>query len=386
MSWNQQLGKKLNKQQILKYIFTKDMVSRGEIIEETGLKKATVANLVTELIEDQLLLEDGKDLSTGGRRSRLLKFNKVAGFALGIDIGVNYLRGVVVNLKGEIIYEELLSVPSIQLEDYLKNILNLIELLHRNVPSSPYSIIGLGIAVPGSISKNGVIINAPNLRWESFDINSFLKERLPYPIYVTNEANAGAYADYVFQNHEKASNLLYLSIGIGLGVGVIIDDNIYLGVNGFSGESGHTLLNINGRRCTCGRKGCWEAYASEYALIHDACYVLNKKELSLEQLIILAEEGHKEVLQLFNDTGYYIGLGITNLIHTFNPEKIIIGNRMAKAQKFIEQSMFETVASTTTKFHLNNCSLQFSTLKDRSIVLGAASFIIVQFIQLSFES
>lgn len=385
MSWNQQIGKKYNKQQILNCIFSKDIVSRGEIIEETGLKKATVANLVTELLEEQLVTEDGKELSTGGRRSRLLRFNKTAGFALGIDIGVNYLHGVVVNLKGEIIFEKLQPVSTIQLESYLKNILELIELLHNNVPSSHYSIIGLGVAVPGSINKDGVIIKAPNLRWENFDIKHFLQQRLHYPIHISNEANAGAYAEYIFENNKETSNLIYLSIGIGLGVGIIIDNRIYLGVNGFSGESGHTIIQMNGRKCTCGRNGCWEAYASEYALIHEATYMLKEKELTLEKLITLAEEGHKDVLQLFNDIGHYIGLGITNLIYTFNPEKIIIGNQITKAQKFIEQSLFETVKSEMMHFHLTDDSVQFSKLKNHSIVLGAASFIIDQFIQLAFE-
>lgn len=385
MSWNQQVGKKYNKQQILNSIFSKDSISRGEVIEVTGLKKATVANLVTELLEQQLVLEDGKDPSTGGRRSRLLRFNKTAGFALGIDVGVNYLHGVVVNLKGEILFEKRQPVPTIQLEHYLQNILELIELLHTHVPPSPYSIIGLGVAIPGSINKDGVIIKAPNLRWENFNIYDFLQQRLDYPIYISNEANAGAYAEYIFENNKETANLIYLSIGIGLGVGIILDNQIYLGINGFSGESGHNIIQMNGRKCTCGRNGCWEAYASEYALIHDATYMLKEKELTLEQLISLAEEGHTEVLQLFSDIGQYIGVGISNLIHTFNPEKIIIGNQMTKAQKFIEQSLMRTVNSDTMPFHLTDSSLQFSTLKDHSIVLGAASFIIDQFIQLSFE-
>ena len=130
------------------------------------------------------MIEDGKELSTGGRRSRLLRFNKTAGFALGIDIGVNYLHGVVVNLKGELIFEKLQPVSTIQLESYLKNILELIELLHSNVPSSHYSIIGLGVAVPGTINKDGVIMKAPNSRWENFDITHFLQQRLNYPIHI----------------------------------------------------------------------------------------------------------------------------------------------------------------------------------------------------------
>ncbi|MBD8034350.1 MULTISPECIES: ROK family protein [Solibacillus] len=385
MSWNQQIGKKFNKQQILNYIFSKRIVSRGEIIEEIGLKKATVANLVTELIEDQLIVEDGKDFSTGGRRSQLLRFNETAGFALGIDIGVNYLYGAVFNLKGEIVFDNLQLVPTIQLDAYLKSILNLIELLMENVPPSPFSIVGLGVAVPGSVNKDGVIIIAPNLRWEDFDIRGYLRNRFDFPIYISNEANAGAYAEYIFENNKETSNLLYLSIGIGLGVGIIIDHNIYLGVNGYSGESGHAIIHMNGRKCTCGRNGCWEAYASEYALIHDATYMLKERELSLEQLITLAEEGHEDVIQLFKETGYYIGLGITNLIQTFNPEKIIIGNRIIKAQKFIEQSILDTINSNTMHFQRDNYSVQFSTLKDRAIALGAASFIIDQFIQLPFD-
>ncbi|MER1987903.1 MAG: ROK family protein [Solibacillus sp.] len=385
MSWNQQVGKKFNKQQIMNYIFSKDVVSRSEIIEETGLKKATVANLVTELLEEQLVLEDGKDQSTGGRRSQLLRFHQNAGFALGIDIGVNYLHGVVVNLKGEIIFEQLQPVYTIQRENYLQNVLALIDVLQKNVPISPYAIIGLGVAVPGSIYQDGTIMNAPNLHWENFDFHHFLQQHIDYPFYISNEANAGAYAGYVVEYHKEIPNLLYVSIGVGLGVGIVIDHTIYLGAQGFSGESGHMIIQMNGRLCKCGRKGCWEAYASEYALIREATYLLKEHDLSLEKLINLAENGHADVLQLFADIGYHIGLGMTNLIHTFNPEKIIIGNRMTLAQKFIAPSIEEAIRSNTMPFHLDALSIDYSSLKQHSIVLGAAAFIIDRFIQLPFE-
>lgn len=383
MSWNQQLGKKFNKELILKEIFLHSDISRGDIIKETGLKKATVANLVNELIDENLILESGEEASTGGRRSKKLKFNEKAGFALGVDIGVNYIYGVVVNLRGEIIFEDTHTIHSAAFESYFERIISLIHLLISNVPQCPYHIVGLGMAIPGIIDTSGNVLDAPNLYWKNIELKRMLEDKFPFPIYISNEANAGAYAEFTFTQNKEANNLLYLSIGIGLGVGIIINGKIYQGNNGYSGENGHTILNLNGKTCTCGRKGCWEAYASEHAAVKEAENMFNKTSLTLEQLLQYADEGDEKIRKLFQDIGFYIGIGITNLIHTFNPEKIIIGNRMIKAQRYVEPALLETIEANTNSAHFQTVSVEFSSLRGQAIAIGAATFIIDQFIELS---
>lgn len=380
MSWNQQLGKKLNKETILQQVLLNPCTSRNEIIENTELKKATVANLVKELIEEQLILEAGKDASTGGRRSSLLKLNEQAGYALGIDIGVNYLRGIITDLSGNIIFECNEEIAETSLPVYFKNIVQLIRYLESKVPDSPYEIIGLGIAVPGIIDTDGLILNAPNLRWQNVDLLTMLTEHVDYPLYISNEANAGAFAEFSFIHNQQHRNMLFVSIGFGIGVGIFVNGELYQGELGYSGENGHMIINVNGKECKCGRKGCWEAYASEYALIQEAEAALNVKNLNIEKIIQLAEE-EKSLQPIFREIGQHIGIGLVNLIYTFNPSKIVIGNRITFLQHYIEQYMYDMIAQQSRSYLMNTTEIEFSTLQDKAIVIGAASIAINQFLQ-----
>lgn len=381
MSWNQQTGKAFNKQKIIQTIFAAKSLSRNELIEITGLKKATIANLVNELLQEQFLIEDGKIQSTGGRRSHILRVNDQAGYALAIDVGVNYLRGEIVDFTGKMVFEKVKPIVDIDFKLYLKDIYALIDYLITQVPKSPYNILGLGVAIPGLIDPNGVILNAPNLKWSNIDLYSKLKVKYDFPIQLVNEADAGAFAEYVLEHTQDARNLIYVSIGIGIGVGLIINEQFYKGSYGVAGESGHNVINMFGKQCTCGRIGCWEAYASEYALLEEARSIMPTKPVSLEYLIQLAEKGHKDVVKLFSEYGKYIGVGVTNLIHSINPDKVIIGNRITKAKKYINHSLQQTLEDHAMPYHLENCDITFSTNEERSIVLGAAALVIFNFIE-----
>nr|WP_198044695.1 ROK family protein [Lysinibacillus timonensis] len=381
MSWNQKIGKKLNKELILQQVLLKSHISRNEIIENTNLKKATVANLVKELIEEQFIVEAGKEQSTGGRRSSLLKLNERAGYALGIDIGVNYLRGIVTNLDGEIVFDIQQEITDNAFENYFNNIIQMIQLLTEEVPKSPYHIIGLGIAVPGTIAMDGTIINAPNLRWHNVDLVHQLKSYVDYPLYISNEANAGAFAEFSFIHNMQHQNMLFVSIGYGIGVGIIINGELYHGELGFSGENGHMIIQMDGKTCKCGRIGCWEAYASEYAFLQEAEKALNVTDMSIEKILPLYANDHN-LQKVFTDIGRYIAIGLMNLIYTFNPSKIVIGNRITLLQNYIKKEIFNRFNSqSSSSYIMDQTEIEFSTLQDKAIVVGAALIAINQFLQ-----
>lgn len=167
-----------------------------------------------------------------------------------------------------------------------------------------------------------------------------MQQEFDYPILIENEANAGTYGEKKFGNGQKCSNLIYVSAGKGIGVGIILNDELYRGINGYSGESGHMIIVVDGERCTCGSNGCWEAYASEHALLNEAKCIRHLSNASLGNLIQLAEDEDETTKELFKKIGRYIGIGITNLIKTFNPEQIIIANTLANSEKWIKQPIY----------------------------------------------
>ena len=380
ITWNQHVVKKKNKDIVLRTITAMAPLSRAEIAQRSGLNKATVSSLVSELIDEELIYESGPGESSGGRRPVMLLFNEQAGYSIGIDIGVNYILGVVTDLVGNIIYEKNKSIKSLSFEDLIVLVKETIQTLINNTPKSRYGVIGIGIGVPGIVDTNGKVLLAPNLKWKNVDLLEIIKKDFDFPIIIENEANAGAYGETRFGAGQESSNSIYISVGIGIGVGIILNGQLYRGVNGYSGESGHMTIMVNGEECTCGSTGCWEAYASEHALLKEARLSKQFSVTTLEELIQLAQTKDLNTIELFQKIGSFIGIGATNLIKTFNPKQVIIGNRLAKAEPWIRDSIIDTVKKETSPFHQADMQLVFSTLSIYSTALGVSAFVIEEFL------
>jgi glucokinase-like ROK family protein len=377
ITWNQQVVKKNNKSLVLQMIIEQEPLSRADIAQVTGLNKATVSSLVNELLEEELTYESGPGESSGGRRPVLLHFNKGAGFSIGIDIGVNYILSVLTDLRGAILIEKKLPIPDSSFSVVIEQVKKMIRTITAEMPDNRYGIIGIGIGVPGIVDKDGVVLLAPNLGWKNITLKKEIEDEFNVPVCIENEANAGAYGEKQFGTGQYLQNIIYISAGIGIGVGIILNGDLYRGKSGFSGEMGHMIIDVDGKQCSCGSKGCWEAYASELALLKLA----NNKDTTLESLIQLAEENDENTLKLFEQIGTYLGYGINNIINTFNPEQVMIGNRLAMAKKWLEQPIRKTIETHTLSLHQSDLQLHFSKLSIYSAALGASAFAVENFIK-----
>ncbi|MEH7385653.1 ROK family transcriptional regulator [Bacillus sp. JJ1521] len=377
ITWNQQVVKKNNKALVLQLIIEQEPISRADIAQISGLNKTTVSTLVTELIEMDLILESGPGVSSGGRRPVILHFNKDAGYAIGIDIGVNYVLSVLTDLKGNILIKKNQTVIRTTYASIMSIVQDMIQSLMDEKPKSRYGIVGIGVGVPGIVNNEGAILLAPNLGWSNIKLKEDLEKLYEVPIIIENEAKAGAVGEQQFGAGQDQENILYISAGIGIGVGIILNKELYKGKNGFSGEMGHMIIDFNGKRCNCGSRGCWEAYASEQALLEMA----DQSVHTLDELIKLAQSGDEKVIKLFEEIGNYLGLGITNIINTFNPEQVIIGNRLASAREWIETPIRNTIEKHTLAFHQNDLQFDFSKLGKYSTSLGVSAFVVDNFIK-----
>ncbi|WP_047982725.1 ROK family protein [Ornithinibacillus contaminans] len=383
-TWNQHVVKKENKSLVLETIRACSPISRAAIASKTGLNKGTVSSLVSDLLEEQLLYESGPGESSGGRRPVMLLFNQVAGHSIGIDLGVNYLLGVLTDLDGNICLEKRVKFSDLTYEEIEEQLYAIIDFLIDDAPPSPYGIIGIGVGVPGTVNKSGEILLAPNLGWKNVDLKSILEERYDLPVIIENEANAGAYGEKKFGVGRDYNQIVYVSVGIGIGVGLILNGELYKGNNGFSGELGHMTIDVGGTKCRCGNDGCWELYASEQALIRNSKEInpslFHTQEPTLESLISHAEEGDSEAIGLFRQIGDYLGVGINNIIHAFNPEQVIIGNRMAYAQDWLTEPLQDRIQRKTLWFQQNDLEINFSQLSTHSSALGIAAFSVENFL------
>ncbi len=380
-----QLVKRMNKSIILDTIRTDGPISRAAISAKTGLNKGTVSNLVSELIDGQLIVETGTGVSSGGRKPVMLLFHARTGFAIGIDLGVNYLRAILTDLEGNAEAEILRPLTDTSLHVILRIIRESVAELQQQVPDCPHGVIGIGIGVPGMVD-GGSVISAPNLGWRNIDLQAELQATVPLSVWIDNEANVGALGEKRFGAGQAYEHFIYVSAGIGIGAGIILNDALFRGSSGLSGEVGHMTIEMDGLPCRCGNAGCWEMYASENALLHAArnaglLAAPETDDTGLDQLTKLAADKQPEAIRLFANIGAKLGIGIAGIMNSFNPQAVVIGNRLVLAKTWIADPLAETARQSGLRSHLRHTDIVFATLGLRSAALGAASLAIEQFLQ-----
>ncbi|MBM7553456.1 ROK family transcriptional regulator [Thalassobacillus pellis] len=386
---NQKLVKKINKSIVLRMIRNHAPISRAAISQKAGLNRGTVSSLVSELLDDKLISESGMGESRGGRKPVILLFNHRAGYSIGIDLGVNYMLGILTDLKGQIVEKQKISFHQLSLEAIIDKMKDMIRNLSAAAPDSPNGIVGIGVGVPGIVDHDGNVLLAPNLGWNNVPLKEILEREFSLPILIENEANAGAYGVKLYGTEEIRENLIYISAGIGVGAGLILNDSLYRGTKGYSGEIGHMVIDVDGKQCRCGRKGCWELYASEQAILEEArslgLETSKSQPITLEQLVEHAENGDSKVISLFEHAGKYLAEGILNLVNTFNPEQVIIGNRLVMARKWLEPVITERLQAQTMGFNQEDIHVTYSQLSTHASPMGMAAFITQRFLENGLE-
>lgn len=374
---DQALVKKINKSIVLHTIRKHSPLSRAKVSEMTGLNKATVSNLVAELCQQELVTEAGPGESSGGRKPLILHFNAMAGSVIGIELRVKQLTAVLSDLGGHTLAERDFPLEHHELSYVLEELHNIISALIAVAPVTPYGIVGIGVGVPGMVDENGMVLFAPNLGWEMVDLRGLLESSFSVPVTIDNEANAGAQGELNFGAARDVRHLLYVSAGSGIGSGIIIGGELYKGARGYAGETGHMTIEAEGTLCSCGSRGCWELYASEKT--YDQPEV-SLPALTTPELVRHAALGQEDALRHFAKMGEYLGIGVTNLINSFNPEVIVIGGALSEAEEWLGEPLRRVVAERTLPYHKQQLEITFSKLGGRGTMIGAGFAAVMHFL------
>ncbi|NTU26638.1 ROK family protein [Bacillus tequilensis] len=377
---DQTFVKKVNQKLLLKEILKNSPISRAKLSEMTGLNKSTVSSQVNTLMKENLVFEIGQGQSSGGRRPVMLVFNKKAGYSVGIDVGVDYINGILTDLEGTIVLDQYHHLECNSPEITKDILIDMIHHFMTHMPQSPYGLIGIGICVPGLIDENQKIVFTPNSNWRNIDLKPFIQEEFNVPVFIENEANAGAYGEKVFGAAKNHDNMIYASISTGIGIGVIIENHLYRGVSGFSGEMGHMTIDFNGPKCSCGNRGCWELYASEKALLKSL--QTKEKKVSTQDIIDLAHLNDIATLHALQNFGFYLGVGLTNILNTFNPQAIILRNSIIESHPMVLNSIKSEVSSRVYSQLGNSYELLPSFLGKNAPALGMSSIVIDHFLDM----
>jgi predicted NBD/HSP70 family sugar kinase len=329
----------INQTIFLHLIRERQPISRADIAKFTGLRAGTVSAIVNRLIKNDLVYEGTEGPSSGGRRPKNLYINAESFYVLAIDIGVSDTVFAISDFNGQI-----LTKDSMLTDGAPKDFLNRLATAIQTMISADYQTVrfgAVGVSVPGLVNRNdGTVEVSPNLEWENVPLRSILTKRLNLPVLVENDANAAAFSElwYGPLNETKVRTLLFVLVVEGLGTGLIINGELHVGSSHGLGGFGHMTIDPNGELCSCGRRGCWETFASERATVERYHRVTAKQGLpivSLTELIDLANNGDKTAHQSLKITAEYLGQGISNLAHGLLPETIVIGGNIAAAWSII---------------------------------------------------
>lgn len=308
-------------------------------------------------------------------------------YFLIIDIGGTKTTAVVFNNQGEPITDfKVKKSRTYEGQDIVfQNTIELAYEVLKAAGKTKEDISGIGVAAPGPLDyRTGLIIDVPMMGWKNFPLGDRLREEFGVPVYVENDGNLGALAEANVGVAKGENVVLYQTISTGCGGGIAIDGKIFHGRNGFAGEFGHVSINFAGPKCGCGGSGCFEVYASGSAInsrmkrdiksgIKSMAFEsigYNLQKVNGKILGDAAEKGDSYAISMLQQEGYYIGVGLANLINLFDPDVIVLAGGMVKTDQYFWYTMMNEIQRHAC-FQFDEDRIRISQLNDEVVAYGA---------------
>jgi glucokinase-like ROK family protein len=367
-------------------------ISRARVANFTGLNRGTVSNIVNDLIEEGLVSESDQEDSKIGRPGISLSLRPDGGAVIGLEIGVDFIAVLLSNFVAETLWETRVETnPSQSQTNIISQAERLIEQALSIAKERQLRPLGMGIGLPGLVNtRQGELIIAPNLNWRNVPLRLMWNQRFRLPVFIENEANLAALGEYYFGVARGIENFIYLSSGIGLGGGIVIDGKLFRGGHGYAGEIGHMQRDPQGEQCGCGRIGCWETQVGPRAVLRrvkkelqthpdqfllDACQG-DFNNLTFDRVVKFALEGNQLCRQAIEDVASYLGVGIADLVNVFNPELVVIGGAFILGKDILQPIIEKTIFSSALPPSADSLRIAFSERGADACVLGAVAIVL----------
>jgi len=308
---------------VLTFIGGHGPTSRSDLARTLGVSPALMTQVTKELLDDGLITELETSPSRGGRPARLLGLAASAGGAIGVKIVADHVTVVEVGIDGTVLRSatEPFSAADPDVLDALVAVLR--PFIAKAVNSR---LLGIGVATPGHVDEQSVgTVESTQLKWSKVPVGARLRREFNLPVLVDNNVNALATAEMLYGQARGHANALVVTIGTGVGAGIIVDGAVFRGHSGVAGEIGHIPTKENGPICQCGAKGCLEAVIGQQALVDTAraAGVLNGDE-GIDQLIEHADTGQERAQEILAEAGHILGRALAGVVNTLDPEVLII--------------------------------------------------------------
>ncbi|MBS3736592.1 MAG: ROK family transcriptional regulator [Candidatus Bipolaricaulota bacterium] len=379
-----------NREAVLQYIHSHNPVSQKDIANTVGLKQPTVSKIVRELInaniiEKKVLAEEKR---SKGRPPEYLKITSKL-LALAIRVARNKIISAYVDIDGNVYERTDHPLPSQRGANELINLLEKIIKNHQDEFSGQQgTLIGFGMAVPGPVNlKKGKIAKVTGRSdWSGLNLTK-LENITELPFLIRHDAAAAAIGENLFGTTKGSSNNIFIAAGRGVGAGIITNGELVQGSQGYSGEFGHMSIEANGVECPCGNRGCIESYASINSLLRNLKGKLEESkssypfdELTFDSVVKQVKDS-KEVNEAVKEAGYYLGVGIANLVNLFGPEIIVLGDEMVKLGDIWVDKVKKVIKERSLTQYCESLNIITSDLNDNFFLKGAGALAVEKFLR-----
>ena len=348
-------AREINRQIALNLVRVHQPISRAELARRMGVDRSVATLLVNELLADGLVREGATRDTPRGRKPRLLYTRTLDRLVVAVDVRFSRTMLMLSDFGGGEIALETLPTPATPAALVAELAMRIPRLLAAHGAAGTCE--GVGLVVPGMVDRrSGVLLHAPTLGWRNVDLRALLAAELALPVHIERDAVACALAQMWLgqRGAEGLDNFVYLVVSDGVGAGLVVHGQVVRGEQDTAGEFGHIPLSLDGPYCSCGARGCWEAYASNLATLarylgrelrnREAQQQLLAGGFSMADLIGRARGGDAAALAALRETGRYLGAGMGAIINTLNPARIIVGGELTDAWELVAPAVREAIA------------------------------------------
>jgi predicted NBD/HSP70 family sugar kinase len=379
------LFKNLNlKKSIIQFLDTHELATISEIGRELNISTPKIISTINELIDENLLHDNGKIESTGGRRANQFKLATGSVFFMGVEVSKYHISLGLMDLNKNMLQDPS-NIPFKlkNSQDSLEKLISIINDFINSTGLAKSKILRIGINLTGRINY----VTGHNYNFFQFadlPIGEIIEKATGIKTYIDNDSRAMAFAEYCSGVVEKEKNILFINLDYGIGLGIIINGEIYYGKSGFSGEFGHNPIYDNEMICQCGKKGCLETEASGFAVVRNIQKQLragigsilqrdtkNIEEITLEEIVIACNQDDILAIECVSAVGEKLGKAVASLINIFNPELVILGGLLSTTNEYIRLPIKSSLNKFTSSHVNNDTQLKTSKLGLAAGVMGA---------------
>jgi glucokinase-like ROK family protein len=376
---------------IVSVLLLENTISRAHIAQLTGLTPATVSKIISKLEDLDIIRIIGPGESRGGRRPILLELNPDAFYLAGVDIGFRKSICLVTDLHGKILAIKRFSMSrdAQDVEEAMPYILDVSQEVFSKERNFKQKIKAIGLSYPGLVDYNrGLAVHSTRMpKWHNAPLVKMVSQRFNVPTILENDAKAMAVGESRFGSAKGCKNIVAVTLGYGIGAGIIINGELYRGHHAFAGQLGHITVTPSGPICSCGNKGCLQMMASGIAIAASAQRMIRSgaeshitslvdgriEDISAKEVALAAQEGDKTAMKIMMDAANFIGIAMANVVSLLNPEVVVIGGGISKSGDYLIQEINRIMKERVFSYDISAPRMVVASLEDRGSAIGAAT-------------